>query len=88
MVRGVVVVVFTIFLMLLGVMLGTAVLEPLGQTVGEFDSINEGPLNGDSVIDDVYGVVLTYSPLIVIGGIILWGFRWYLRQERFVGGRR
>jgi hypothetical protein len=88
MVRGVVVVVFTIFLMLLGVMLGTAVLEPLGSTVGEFDSINNGPLDGDGVIDDVYGVVLTYSPLIVIGGIILWGFRWYLRQERFVGGRR
>jgi hypothetical protein len=88
MVRGVVVVVFTIFLMLLGVMLGTAVLEPLGSTVGEFDSINNGPLDGDGVIDDVYGVVLTYSPLIVIGGIILWAFRWYLRQERFVGGRR
>jgi len=88
MVRGVVVVIFTIFLALLGVMLGTAVLEPLGSAVGEFDSIDDGSLNGSNVIDDVYGAVLTYMPLILIAGIILWAFRWYMRQERFVGGRR
>lgn len=87
MVRGVVVVIFTILLVGVGLLVGVSVIEPLADEVKGFDSIDDGPLEGTSIIDDVQRVVFEYMPLIVIGGIVLWAFRWYLRQERFVRGR-
>ena len=87
MVRGVIVVFFTIFVVMLGLFVGIGMLEPLRDQVEKFDSIDEGELSGSEVNDDVFAVVFEYMPLIVIGGILLWAFRWYMRQERFVGRR-
>lgn len=87
MVRGVIVVIFTIFLMIVGLLVATAAIEPIGDQAEKFDSIDDGPLDGTNIIDDVKTSVFEYMPLIVIGGIILWAFRWYLRRERFIGGR-
>lgn len=87
MVRGVVVVFFTIFLVAIGLLVGTAVIEPLADHVETYDSIDEGELEGTSIIDGVKTTIFEHMPLVVIGGIILWAFRWYLRRERFVGGR-
>lgn len=88
MVRAVVVLIISVFIVLLGLMVGIAAIEPVADAVTQFDSIDNGPLEGTSVIDDVQTTVFEYMPLIVIAGLTLWAFRWYLRRERFVGRQR
>jgi hypothetical protein len=84
--RSVIVVLFTIFLVLIGLLVGVSLLEPLASSVNEFDSVNE-EFDGSGIIDNVLDAVLVYMPLIVIGGILLWAVRWVLRRERVVNRR-
>lgn len=84
MVRAVIVLIISVFVVLLGLMVGIAAIEPVAEEVKSFDSVDS---QDSSTIDDVQTAVFEYMPLIVIGGLSLWALRWYLRRERFVGRR-
>lgn len=80
--RGVVVVIMTIFVVMLALFVSVATIEPLGEHVKGYDSIDEGALEGTSVVNSVYDGVFKWLPLITIGGMFVWGLRWYIRKER------
>lgn len=86
--RGVVVALVVIFSMAMVLFVAGASVEPLGEHIKGYSSIDEGEMQGTSVINDVYDTVFIYSPLIMIFGIpVVWATAWYLRRERFIGGR-
>lgn len=85
--RGVVVVLITIFVAATAIFVAGAAVEPLGEHIKGYDSIDEGPLSGTSVIDTTYDVVFVYAPMIIVFGMLIWAVAWYVRKERFVGGR-
>lgn len=86
--RGVVVYIVLIMTILLSLFVAVSVIEPVGEHVKGYDEIDEGPLDGTSVINTTYTVLFKWMPLIVLGGMLIWAVRWYLREERFVGGGR
>jgi len=84
--RGVVVVLITIFVAATAIFVSGAAVEPLGEHIKGYDSIDDGELSGTSVINDVYNVVFKWAPMIIVFGMIGWAVAWYVRKERFVGG--
>lgn len=85
--RGVVVVLLMIFVAATAIFVAGASVEPLGEHIKTYDSIDDGPLEGTSVINDVYGVVFKWSPMILVFGMFAWAIAYYLRRERFIGSR-
>lgn len=83
--RGVVVVILVIFTAMLVLFVSTAAVEPIGEHFKTYDSIDEGPLEGTSVINSVYDVLFKWVPMIFVFGMITWGVAWALRSEAFVG---
>lgn len=88
MVRGVVVLITTAFTLAIGFFVATAVLEPIFSIFGDFAVMSSGPVDGVGLIADIKRVALQWMPLIILGGISLWAFRWYLRRERTVRRQR
>jgi hypothetical protein len=86
MVRAVVVIITLIFSMAVVTMIAGAALEPLADEVKSYDEIDKGDLNGSSVVDSTLTMLLEYAPVVVIGGMTLWGVVWYLRKERVPRG--
>jgi len=88
MVRGVVVVILTAFALSISYFAAVAVLEPVANIFAGFGAMSGGPVNGVAIIDEIKTVVLQWMPLIILGGMSLWAFRWYLRRERTVRRQR
>lgn len=87
MVRAAVAVLLTIFTVMVVLLVGAPVLEDIGSVVGGYDSIDNGPMDGSGMIDNIYDAILVYMPLITIGGIILFAIVYTFRRERIGGGR-
>lgn len=81
-VRAVVTVLITMLTVMGVLLVGGPVLEDIGSSVGQYDSINNGPMDGDGMIQGIYDAILIYMPLIVIGGIILFAVVYIFRRER------
>lgn len=82
MVRAVVTVLITMFAIMAVLLAGGPVLEDIGQEIGSYDSIDNGPMEGSTMIDQLFNVVMVWMPLIVIGGIILFAVVFTFRKER------
>jgi ABC-type sulfate transport system permease subunit len=84
--RGAIVAIITIFVALIAMFVAGASVEPLGEHVKQYDSIDDGSLEGTQVINDTYKVVFQWAPMILIFGISgVWAIAWYIRRERFRG---
>jgi ABC-type sulfate transport system permease subunit len=83
--RAIAVVFTTVFLAVIMFVIAGAAIEPLGQEVKKVDEINEGPLDGDSVIDSTFTMLFVLGPMTLIAGIGIWAMAWYFRREQFQG---
>lgn len=83
--RGVVVVIMMVFVAATAIFVAGAAVEPLGEHIKTYDTIDDGPLDGTKIIDDVYGVVFKWIPLILVFGMFSWAVAYYLRRKRFTG---
>lgn len=83
--RGVVVVVLTVFTALLVMFVGVTAVEPMGEHIKTYDTIDEGPLEGTSVINSVYDALFKWVPMIFVFGMVAWGVAWALRSESYAG---
>lgn len=86
MVRAVAVVLLVFFTVAITTFVAGVAVEPLGEHIKSYDTIDEGELNGTQVINDTYDALFKWSPLIVMGGMTLWGVVWYVRRERVRAG--
>lgn len=86
-VRAIVLVAMSIFAVTILLLLGSGAVQPVGEEVKDFGT-NLDAVNGESTIDSVYDAVFIYVPLMLIGGIILFGSALILFRERFTGRRR
>ena len=90
--RGVVVVIVTIFAAMGMVFVGGVAIEPVGELVtgdssaSDIDAAKE--VGADGVVQTYREMILVGAPLVLIGGMLVWGVAYYMRRERFVGGRR
>lgn len=80
--RAVVVVLVVLFTLGIFQFIAASSVEPVGEALEPHI-----PEKYDGVIDSIYAVVFKWSVLIFGGGILVWGVRWYIRKERFVGRR-
>jgi hypothetical protein len=87
--RGIAVVLSTIFVssLLFGI-LAPAMLEPVGNFVTGISAVKNSPIDAAGLFDGLKNVLLIYAPILTIGASIVFGVRYYLRRERFVGRRR
>jgi hypothetical protein len=87
--RGIAVVLTTIFVsaLLFGVF-APAILEPIGQAVTGFQTVQNSQIDAAGLFDGLKNVLLIWAPILTIGASIVFGVRYYLKRERFVGVRR
>ena len=87
--RGIAVVLTTIFMsaLLFGVF-APAILEPIGQAVTGFETVQNSQIDATGLFDGLRNVLLIWAPILTIGASIVFGIRYYLRREQFVGVRR
>jgi len=87
--RGIAVVLTTIFMsaLLFGVF-APAILEPIGQAVTGFQTVQNSAIDAAGLFDGLKNVLLIWAPILTIGASIVFGIRYYLRREQFVGVRR
>lgn len=85
-IRAVVLVAMTIFAVAILLLLGTAAIQPVGEDIKDIGD-NLDTVNGATTIDSVYDAVFIYVPLMLIGGIVVFGSALILFRERFTGRR-
>lgn len=85
-VRAIVLVAMTIFATGILLLLGSGSVQPVGEQVKDTGS-NLGTVGGVSIINSVYDSVFIYVPLMLIGGILVFGTALILFRERFTGRR-
>lgn len=83
--RAIAVVFTTVFLAIIMFVVVGAAVEPLGESFKQFDEIDNGELEGTSVINSTYFILFVAGPMTLIAGIGVWAVAWYLRRERFTG---
>lgn len=85
MTRGVLTVVLVIAITTIVLFVASVSVEPVGQHVQ--DNFDTSDVNGSSTIDEVYESVFQWTPLVFVGGFIVWAVRWYIRREATRGPR-
>lgn len=87
--RGIAVVLTTIFFsaLLFGIF-APAILEPIGQAVTAFQTVQNSQIDAAGLFDDLKNVLLIWAPILTIGASIIFGVRYYLRREQIAGVRR
>lgn len=87
--RGIAMVLVTIFVsaLLFGI-LAPSLLEPIGKAVTGYTTVQNSPIDAAGLFDGLKNVILIWSPIIVIGGSVVFAVRYYLNRERFVARRR
>lgn len=83
MIRGVTIVILTIFTAAIYMLIAGPVMEGVGGTVTDHDVSN---VEGESTIEAMYAAMFQWVPLVLIAGMILYGIAWMLREERYTGG--
>lgn len=65
-----------------------AILEPIGQAVIGFETVQNSQIDATGLFDGLKNVLLIWAPILTIGASIIFGVRYYLRREQIAGVRR
>jgi hypothetical protein len=81
--RGIGTVIFVGFVsMLLFGVLAPAILEPIVDVVINDPAVQNAPIDGAGIADDMLSSVLVWAPLLVLGAGVVSAVVWYFRKER------
>jgi hypothetical protein len=67
-------------------LIGPAILEPVVEVVVSDPAVQNGPVDGVGIADQLLTVLLVWAPLFVLGASVVSAVVWYFRRERT--GRR
>ena len=67
-------------------LIAPAILEPVVEIVASDPAVQNGPVDGVGIADQLLTVLLVWAPLFVLGASVVSAVVWYFRRERT--GRR
>lgn len=83
--RGAIVFMTALFVLAPYYLIMTAAFEPLAQIILEFDLT---AVNGASSIDTLRNIMYLWGPAVYVAGWFIWGARYYMSRNQFLGARR